>query len=169
MKTLILPGFSIKNKVWAEEISRELSPDIESEIVYWDHWKTGVADNNWIEEKANEIVNEFKGQRVNILAKSIGTLVTVRILEKDSSSINKIIMCGIPLEDLSADDLEHYQTLKGFPKEKIIYIQNENDNHGSYNSVSEFLKIIDNGIHVISKPREDHEYPYEDEFKKFLL
>ncbi|KKS31450.1 hypothetical protein A2380_03630 [candidate division WWE3 bacterium RIFOXYB1_FULL_43_24] len=169
MKTLILPGFSIKNKDWAEHISKELSPDVDSEVIYWDHWKTGVATKNWIEKTADGVSEKYKNQKINILAKSIGTYVTIKLLEKESSLTNKIILNGIPLEDLSSEDCEHYSILKSIPKNKMLFIQNENDNHGSYKNVCDFLHKIDNEISVISMHRNDHEYPYPNTFSEFLI
>lgn len=44
MKTLILPGFSIKNKDWANETKKILEIRFFTEVFEWEHWSTGDTD-----------------------------------------------------------------------------------------------------------------------------
>lgn len=168
MNTYIFPGFSIKNKDWAEQTQNNLKESHDTSIVYWKHWESGKADPNWIGAEVNNLFEMVKGQKVNIIAKSIGTLVTMKLLLESRDSINKIVLSGIPLHDLSEAGKENYNVLKNFPTDKVLCIQNDEDNHGNFQEVNQFINSINPNIHIISKHRSDHEYPYFTDFIEFI-
>jgi len=164
MKTLILPGFSPKNKNWADSVQKQI---IQSATLEWAHWQTDKAETNWLENEARKIVGEIK-EPTNFIAKSMGTAVAMKVLEWKEDFIHKIILCGIPMYDLQEGDKSLYEPLKKFPAEKIICFQNDLDNHGSYDEVEKFLHILNPKLKIVSKPRDDHEYPYFEDFIDFL-
>lgn len=165
---IFLPGFSNYNKKWAEETKKEIENEIDLTIHEWPHWQTGEAKEGWIDNEADKIVKEVGGEKVNVLAKSVGTLVAVKILNKKLDLINKIVLCGIPLKSLKESDKENYDVLGKISAEKILVIQNENDMLGGFEEVNKMIKKINSNILVISKPKDDHDYPYADDFKNFL-
>lgn len=165
MRTEILPGFSPRNKEWAEAVKKELAP-LDTEMTYWSHWESGEKQPGWIEMEAEKII--ARGQKVNILAKSVGTAVAMVILGQKPELVNKLVLCGIPLADFEEGDERYYDPLKSFPAERVLCIQNENDNHGSYASVQAFVHSLNPAINIIPKPRNDHEYPYPKDFIRFL-
>jgi predicted alpha/beta hydrolase family esterase len=169
MKTFILPGFSPINKGWAEEVSKNLT---DSTVIEWTHWTTNKTDlptwADWMSNEVDYVSEKIDKREVNILAKSIGTLVAMYIIKEGSVLVNKLILCGIPLNDLSDKDKEYYSALKSIPSERLLCIQNSEDNHGSYNDVKTFVDSISTGVRIISKPADTHDYPYIDVFKKFL-
>lgn len=168
MLTLILPGGSAKNKDWVLETSKKMDLGHETRPVLWEHWdKPDMPFDP--EDKAKELVEVAMDDSVNIVAKSIGTLVASYIIQSIPDKVERVILCGIPLKDLTEKEIEVERTaLKTFPPDKIICFQNADDPHGSYLEVSDFLKKVNPGIQVISKSRDDHEYPYWDEFEEFL-
>lgn len=167
MQTLILTGVSPHNKEWAEQVKQGLeSHGIPSTVIYWPHWESGVQEPGWIEAEAQKIVDQ--GEVINILAKSAGTAVAMVVLKLKPEIVNKLILCGIPFHDLEEEEDNYYQPLKDFPAERVLCIQNEKDNHGSYKEAKAFLDSRNPAIKVISKPRNDHEYPYPEEFIRFL-
>lgn len=169
MKTIILPGFSIKNKKWAEGIQKKLTLHFPVEIIYWPHWQSGKREENWLEKEADKIVASIgKNKKVNILAKSIGTVVAMIVLKLNPALVNKIILCGVPLRGFREGDERYYEPLKKFPTEKLLSLQNENDHLGGFSEVEKFLHTLNPEIKTISKPRSDHQYPYPEEFIKFL-
>lgn len=164
MKTIILPGYSFSNKEWGEGITKHLQ---NSKVHYWKHWDGKTKFDPEIE--AEEITEEIIGDKTNILAKSLGTYVLAILINKKKVSINKIVLCGIPLGDLEVGDLETYKSaFSNFNPEKIICFQNSDDPHGNYQKVKEFLKKINPKIKLISKEATDHNYPYYQDFLAFL-
>ncbi len=166
MKTLILPGFSLGNKKWAEELGI-----LDKEIWYWPHWESGNEADFVAEVQAEKIINVLTDP-VYIIAKSVGTLVTMMILKSKAILVSKLILNGIPLIGLLDKQEARNLYIAGLSKyetEKLMVIQNQSDPWGSYYDVKNFLKQINPNVNIISKPREDHSYPYSDEFIKFLL
>jgi len=168
MDVLILPGFSPKNKTWAQAVQKDLNPFSPTTYVAWSHWETGKAEDQWAEDEAGKINTNSQGKQLNIIAKSLGTLVTMIILKSKPELINKIILCGIPITDLRKDDEKYYEQLAIFPSDKLLCIQNIDDNHGSYIAVEKFLHSLNPDIKMISTPRANHEYPYSKLFLDFL-
>jgi|SRR5581483_10295521 len=169
METLILPGFSLKNRDWAYGAMKYL-PD--SSVVEWRHWTTGNTDfENWMEWVGGElslIFEKIKEERINLLAKSIGTFAAMNVLKEKPGLVNKLVVAGIPLGDLDQKDKTLYEILGDFAAEDLLCVQNEGDHHGSFDDVKAFLQVINPKIKIIPKPRNDHEYPYFEEFRKFL-
>jgi hypothetical protein len=74
----------------------------------------------------------------------------------------------VPLNDLTDEDKNHYTALVSIPTNDILVIQNENDNHGTFAEVESFIHTINPQIQIVSRPRDDHDYPYPEDFKAFL-
>ena len=168
MKTLILPGYSLKNKVWAEDLKKELGLGDEIQIVNWEHWETGSSTDNWLDTEAQKIISGLTTP-VNIIAHSAGTLVAMKILKSKPDLIHKIILCGIPVNDFHPGDQKLYEVLDLLKPKNILCVQNENDNHGSFSQAEKVIHVINPDIKTVSKPRSDHLYPYPKDFSKFLL
>lgn len=164
MNTIIFPGFSIKNKAWADEMAIGLT----ATVINWAHWQAGDANADWINEEAQRVIDLIGNNQINLLAKSIGTAVAMAVVKHNPDLINKIILCGVPIYDFNPGDESYYEPLKTFPSDKILCIQNENDNHGSFDKAQIFLQGLNPSIKVLSKPRSDHEYPYLQDFINFF-
>jgi pimeloyl-ACP methyl ester carboxylesterase len=168
MVTFILPGSSLHNKKWAEECANELKLEHETRPVFWNHWDdpAHVFDPK---EKVRLIVDVARDNQINIVAKSVGTLIASNIILEAPDRIQKIIFCGIPINDLNEEDKEVYRkALTPLSGEKIICFQNEDDPHGTYTQIKDFLAKINPKIKITSKSAADHEYPYYEEFGEFL-
>src|SRR6185369_12160887 len=136
--------------------------------IHWDHW-TDTEQKFDVEEKAKLISGLSRQKEINIIAKSIGTLAASYVIKNNPEQVMKVILCGIPLTDFSDQDKETMKTnLKDFPVHKIIVFQNDKDPHGSFNQIKEFLQDVNPNIKLISKPREDHDYPYYEDFQAFI-
>ncbi|MEK7550742.1 MAG: hypothetical protein AAB535_03080 [Patescibacteria group bacterium] len=90
MITLILPGYSSNNKTWAQEVAEGLTLEGQIRPIFWEHWDDPTQKFN-ASEKANLLIKHSKGDKINIMAKSIGTLVAAYIIEKIPKQINKVI------------------------------------------------------------------------------
>lgn len=160
MKTIILPGYSLVNKEWVEVTAAELGAKVHP----WKHWRQGSMS---VKFEVGKIIEEIGSQSVNILAKSVGTMICMNLLQKIPRQINKIILCGIP--SVSEDRLKLFKkSLETFPSEKIIVFQNQKDPLGNFDEVKKFMSKVNPKIVVIKMLRDDHHYPYSSDFKKFL-
>ena len=136
--------------------------------MYWQHWSGSQVKNGWIEKEAQKIVIDSNNKKINIISKSTGTMVCLEIIKSQPQLINKIILCGIPLSDFLPSDEKRYEGLKNFSPNNILCIQNSKDNHGDYVKVEAFIHNINPNIEIVSKPRDDHHYPYSEDFICFL-
>ncbi|KKQ75864.1 MAG: hypothetical protein US96_C0003G0022 [Candidatus Woesebacteria bacterium GW2011_GWB1_38_5b] len=165
MKTLILPGFSIKNYEWAQECAQNLK-DFNIQIVKWKHWTSGNPNDFSAENEAKNL-STYGSDKVNIIAKSLGILVLTHFLS-NGGIVNKLILCGIPLHDISDEDTQRFKTLSTVPLQNIILFQNEYDPHGSFTQISSFAGKIGLDVELVKKPGDDHNYPYYEDFREFL-
>ncbi|MFC1649750.1 hypothetical protein ACFL2C_03510 [Patescibacteria group bacterium] len=164
MKTIILPGYSLRNKDWALEIKKELK-DYDVVVHEWQHWTNGSMS------LPRELVRIFKTigkEKVNIIAKSVGTRVSMSIIAKAGNQINKLILCGIPTRGLSESAKNNYSPLSEFPDNRVIIFQNINDPFAGYVDIKKFIASIKKKIQVVSKDRSDHNYHYFEDFEDFL-
>ena len=77
------------------------------------------------------------------------------------NQIEKIIFCGIPLTSLENDEIEVIKSCISQNSQKFLGFQNVSDPHGSFQEVKDFGNFL-------MRSRDDHEYPYFDEFNNFL-
>lgn len=165
IKILVLPGFSIHNKDWALEIKKRLSFRQSVLIHEWQHWKLGGSLHSKNEIK--QILKEIRKDEINVIAKSVGTMICMYLLNEVPNQISKIILCGIP--SVSKDRKNLFITsLSDFDSKGIVVFQNTKDPFASYLEVKNFMKDVNSKIKVIEKERSDHNYPYFEDFKNFL-
>lgn len=169
MVTLIIPGYSSLNKKWLEETASNIKTEGEIRPIYWGHW-TDESIKFDAKTKA-DLLDGVSGKRVvDIIAKSVGTLVATYLIEKSPEKIRKVILCGIPVNDLSEDDKEVYKNaLRKISLSNVLFIQNNEDPHGGTDALKGLLAEFGKDVEVISKERDDHEYFFQSDFDKFLL
>ncbi len=116
-------------------------------------------------------LEQLKANKINILAKSIGTFVLGSVVKQSpklSDNINKIILCGVPLNDLEVGEWNVYKSFHEFDKSRITCFQNSEDPHANFAQVSQFFKDNDIEIPLIKKLADNHDYCYSSDFKAFL-
>jgi len=165
MKTILLPGYSPSNKDWADETKAKMSRKVD--VIEWDHWQGGKSFS--MKKEIEKIQNKVGDQKVNIIAKSVGTRVVMHLVTTTNIRVNKVILCGIPTKLKSPTTRLLF--LKGLTKlnpKKVVIIQNDNDPFAGYEIVSKFIESTANNIKVIKGPRNDHNYPYSGVFEEIL-
>lgn len=160
MQTLILPGYSPSNKEWVDNVAKNL--DIKDIIrpFYWMHWSDELQKFN-AQEKADLIVKHIRGDKVNIIAKSLGTLVACLVYKAIPNQIEKMVLNGIPLRDISKDETEVIKSVTMSNRYKVVIFQNRNDPHGTFEEVKFFGNVV-------VTERDDHDYPFFDKFQGFI-
>ncbi|MDP3994249.1 MAG: hypothetical protein Q8P91_00255 [bacterium] len=166
MKTIILPGYSLHNRDWALEIKKSLSFRQSVLVHQWQHWKLGGALRSKYE--IGKILKEIGRDKVNLLAKSVGTMIAMKVLPEIGGQINKIILCGIPSVSEERKIL-FTSSLSDFPSENVICFQNTLDPFATFKEVKDFMVGVNPKIKVIEKPRSDHNYPYFKDFERFFV
>jgi predicted alpha/beta hydrolase family esterase len=168
MVTIILPGYSLYNKVWAEGIAKELEEKVLPTIVHeWRHWKKKSISLS-ISKEIEKIKEEIGDSELNILAKSVGVYVALNLIPKIPKQVNKAILCGIASVEGEERAALLKEVLEVVPYENILCIQNESDKFVKYPDALSFYHSIEPKLKVVSKPRSDHDYPYPTDFVEFF-
>jgi len=160
MKTIILPGYSLHNRQWAYEVKEYLEKNgLTADVYEWKHWQGGRM--NMRQEVENLI--EFAGsEKINVIAKSIGTKVFMKLFSTVENQIQKVILCGIP------DPAGYAKGIKKMGQARLLIFQNSKDPFMPYSAISAYVKLVDKDVRVIKKESSTHEYPYYGEFTDFL-
>jgi predicted alpha/beta hydrolase family esterase len=167
MKIIILPGYSVRNREWGYEVKDGLK-DHGVYVHEWRHWKDKSLSLSLKYEK-EQILERIGKERINIIAKSVGTRVAMHLMSQVLSQVNKLILCGIPTRGKSEAAMKTYT--KGFSylkPDQVICFQNKKDPLASYSDIEKFIHSINSTIKIIEMPRSDHHYPYTEDFKRFL-
>ena len=167
MSTIILPGFSQYNENWAKELKNSLE-DNQTIIHNWLHWITQNENDFSIENEIFRIQEKINDQKINIIAKSIGTYVAMFLLEKIPKKINKIVLLGIPLNDLNEEEIKKYKIIQNFDPKRILIVQNSQDPHGLFDDVFKYFYSLNNQFEILKQDSLTHEYPYYQLINNFL-
>lgn len=166
MLTIILPGYSAKNKDWAEEVKEKLDLDHKVVIHEWKHWSGGSFS---LSKERLHILENIGITRVNIIAKSVGTRVLMHLIPDILQQLNKVILCGIPTKFESETPRKLYSKgLTLLSPSQVTVFQNEKDPLANYSVVEKFIHEVNPKIKVNNMPRSDHHYPYFEEFQNIL-
>src|SRR3972149_8801942 len=165
MKTIILPGFSVHNKDWGEDVKSSLDLGQDVIVHNWGHWTKGGGLA--LKYELNKIQEEVGAAKFNILAKSVGTYVAAKLVAVSRAQIGKRVLCGIPSTSDVRENI-YKQVFADFTAANIICFQNENDPLASFEEVKKFMRGINPRIEVVKKERSDHQYPYPQDFQDFL-
>ncbi len=105
---------------------------------------------------------------MNIIAKSVGTLIAAYLVRNLPGRASKVILCGIP--STSDERLKIFQeAFKSFPAERVIVYQNERDPFKTPAEIKEFMSKVNPAIKVNAMQGAGHNYPYYEDFNKFLI
>lgn len=152
---LILGGNSKNNISWIKEVNETFKNDYEVMDVYYDHWKNDSEIDFDIELKKLEKMlcntNDYY-----IVAKSIGSIISLMGIEKNIIKPKGIIILGFPITFLKEQNFNYEPLIESAIKEtKILIIQQQNDPLGKYSEVRNELQNI---IKVVEVPGDDHSY-----------
>jgi len=162
MITIILPGHSLSNKAWAFETQANLQIPGEIVVHQWRHWTTGGDID--IDYEVGEIIKKVGGQKVSIIAKSIGTKVFMLLYPHIKDQVQKVILCGIPF-----DPATYMSGIKSFTGNNLIIFQNSSDPYIPYKPIQLYIRLVNKDIRVVEKKGATHDYPYYSDFTSFLL
>lgn len=164
---LYLPGFSLKNKEEKESMTASLtSGGYEVMSHEWRHWADESIEFN-VQNEMDLISQAIQGKSIEaIIAKSIGTYVTARLIWSRLIDPQKTILLGIPLNDLDRDEKELMQLSLRRVQDRSVLIQNSNDPHGCIEDLNQLVRDI--RLEIILKEAENHEYNYPDDVLSFL-
>lgn len=171
MKIFLLPGQSIRNKEWIEEVeSRVKGIFSDSKIQYYKHWTLGEkqTDIPFETEKFVKLINECKEDYI-VFAKSIGCLILLNSLKLLNRKPKAVLMLGFPyyLSSRLGSDLKELVERVDF---KIDIYQKKYDTAGTYQEVKTLSNeyVFVNMYECIDEPNDNHHYANYEYISKLL-
>lgn len=99
MNLILLPGNSVRNREWIDEVERVFSPHFENVYTqYYDHWFIGDGDRVLdLEAELDKVISQTEdfGKYI-ILAKSAGALVALKGIYDGVLSPEACVFIGLP-------------------------------------------------------------------------
>lgn len=160
-KLIVLPGNSIKNRVWNEGIASHFGGLFDAVYAQsYEHWETGeeAIDFDKEAEKLRESVALDKETEHYVFAKSFGTLLTFMSVHRGYIHPVKCVLFGVPLnlaedQNIFKGDTSSVETF-AIP---AIAIHNEDDPVADYERTAAKLQAV-TAIKVVPVPGDTHSY-----------
>lgn len=156
-KYLLLLGGNVKNNIsWLNKIKKTFIRDYEVKKIYYDHWKNGNEIDFEIE--LNKLVKVINGVKdYYIIAKSVGSIISLLGVDRKIIKPKKIVILGLPLNYLKKINLNIKPLIASAIHEtEILIIQQKNDPVGKYAEV--IKEVSESNIKVIEIPGNYHIY-----------
>ncbi len=167
-RILVLPGFSAHNQVWLEKISVGLESLGEVIAIPWQHWQADQTPADWQETELKRIEARIGNKPIVIVAKSIGTFLAARLLGNFGDQVEKLVLCGLPLNDIDSEQHPVYRHLEKLSPNKVLVLQNNHDPHGSDGQVRKLFQKLNLKHQVTTCEGDTHEYIYPHHIVSFL-
>ena len=168
MKIIYLPGKSLKNKDEGDVITSFLKQH--GYDVYYHQWNHWDNSENELEldgelQRIYKGLGDVSGQDLVLIGKSLGSYVSMFLIDKFKSQVKKVILLGVPINDFVDKAKKYPETLKTI-NVPIYVIQNSDDPHGTPEQVEDLLSEVK--YELIEKDGSDHRYYYTDEIFQAL-
>lgn len=152
---LILGGNSKKNISWIKNITKIFNKEYKVNEIYYDHWNNDSEINFDIElSKLEKLHNDIKDY--SIIAKSIGSIISLMGIEKQIIKPKKIVIMGYPIGLIKRTNFNIEPLIESAIKEtEILVIQQKHDPIGKYEEV---VKELPSNIRVAQIPGHYHVY-----------
>ncbi len=169
MTIFLLAGNSISNKDWIEAVAAKLSPELQTEILYYDHWQSGEELIN-LDLELEKLVAMTNGvEEYAIFAKSAGALLALKGVEEGKLKPIKCIFAGTAVGWGKARGLPVDQWLGGEKNSTppTLFIQKEDDPAIGTADLEQLLTQLGRENYKLKIiPGSDHSYDDLDLLKK---
>ena len=152
---LILGGNSKNNISWLNRITKIFNKNYNVNAIYYEHWNNDSEINFDIElsklEKLHDEIKEYF-----IVAKSIGSIISLMGIEKKIIKPKKVVIMGFPIGLIKKTNFNIEPLIESSVKRaEILVIQQKYDPIGSYEEV---VKFLPSNIKVVEIPGHYHVY-----------
>lgn len=157
MNALLLPGNSSRHIEWIENLKLALATHFQqTETQHYKHWETDgdVADIDYEISAA-----QSKAERLHpyvVIAKSIGTAISVKGVAGGKLKPEKLILLGVPINGGAPKDL--FSRWLQEIDVQVVFVQNTNDPLGSFSDVQAAFKGKSNNVSFIELQGKTHDY-----------
>lgn len=152
---LILGGNTSNNVTWIKNITNEFKKDNKVNSIHYNHWNTDQELD--IDLELNKIKEILKNQQdYTIIAKSVGSIISLIGIKEKIIKPKNIIILGLPLRYVERKNIDLMPLINNALNNTNIYIiQQKDDPIGKYEEVKQ---IVPNNIKVFEIPGHFHIY-----------
>ena len=162
MNALLLPGNSSRHGEWIENLKLAVADSFERvETQHYQHWQSGgdKADIEYEISVAQSKVELLKPYI--IIAKSIGTAISVKGVADGKLKPKKLILLGMQPLDQFSEWLQKIDI-------QVVIIQNTNDPYGSFAEIKAAFTGKSKSLKFVELPGETHDYLDFDAIAKLI-
>lgn len=161
MNIVILGGNSPKNKLWNDEMSAVLREHFDTvSCITYDHWESNVPTID-LKAEAKKLEQLCSSEKACIVvAKSVGTLVSIRAIRELGIQPIACIFAGVPIVWATDNDIFLTDLLTGY-KTPTLFIQQKDDPFGSFQQLKKLL-AESNTEHATLKCINGNDHGYTD-------
>lgn len=161
---LVLGGYSKINESWIRGIKEVLNDNYNVYNFKYEHWGNNLEMD--FDNEIDKIYNVIKDNNIkNIIAKSIGIYLIVKLLDKYNIELDNIIFMGYPLRVLKEDNIELNKEIINIDiKYNLYFIQQEYDILCSFDELNSLFNDMD----IIKINGNDHSYSNYDDLKMII-
>jgi hypothetical protein len=155
---LFLPGDSFKNKIWINKLATEFNPP--KEVIHYNHWDRKEKSINF-EEELEKLKNLNIGE-CKVIAKSIGSILTLKAIKEEILNPESCFFIGFPLYYVDKNDVDLQKLLD--IEIPITFIQKSQDYQASFKHLKDVMSEIRNKrfnfieYHRNDEPDDNHHY-----------
>jgi len=167
MNALLLPGNSSRHGEWIENLKLAIADRFERvETQHYQHWQSGgdKADFEYeisVAQSKVELLEPYI-----IIAKSIGTAISVKGVADGKLKPEKLILLGVPINGgLSKDLFNGWLSKISVP---VVFVQNSNDPYGSFAEIKAAFTGKSKSLKFVELPGETHDYLDFDAIAKLI-
>ncbi len=167
MNYVFLPGFSPHNEEEMNSIASYFGEQGAPIFTHrWRHWDNQSVNFD-ISVEVQRIIDELANLEVDLqqdgfvlIAKSIGTRVSMGLISKFHVKPSKLVLMGIPVNGLKEDSLEAYRQVLKAADFELFVLQNAQDPYGGVEEVRGFLRSVTDSmkVHLEIVDAEGHSY-----------
>ncbi len=170
MDLVLLPGNSLNNKQWIDEVKIALGPTFnKTRVLYYSHWQTGDSLIDFEKEQtALKALTQDLGDLV-IFAKSAGCLLILKMISQSKLKPKKCIFVGAALLWGEAQGWEVKSWLKDFSI-PTLFIQKSLDPAISFKDLeNQLVEAKVQNYKLVEIPGDDHHYDDVTQLKNLVL
>ncbi|MGH7157513.1 MAG: hypothetical protein ACREGD_00330 [Candidatus Saccharimonadales bacterium] len=162
MDALVLGGNNPHNKEWVQQLKSALAPLFNTIATHdYAHWASGGSTIDFDHELRAAVAEARSLNDYVIIAKSVGTLLSLRGTASNSLRPSKAIFLGMPLNYIRQQAMEHEsESWLKKTTAPMLFIQNAHDPVASASELERYLKIIVSPslVNLVELPGNTHDY-----------
>jgi hypothetical protein len=170
---IVLPGNSIKNKIWGERMLSHYADYFDTLYLQeYDHWNNEDTDIDFLQEEQKlreHVATLAKETQIFVLAKSAGSILLFGAVAGEVLHPVHVTFFGIPFEMAITDVFGGNWTMVDSFSVPAVAFHNAHDPIATYEYTKKIIDDRTKSISLITTAGSDHTYDDLETYDKYLL